>query len=756
MSSTISFFITDVVYKKNNSSFLEVLGRTEKGKKVILEAEFKPYFWLDFKNKSKLETKLKELEIEVKYEKKEIDGKKKELMKLIFNSPEELKEKREKIKKFPEAKDIREYDIPYEIRFLIDNKLKQFHLCNAEVSGKKIKSISCTGKRYSPKILAYDIETSFKTVFPTPEKEKILFISFYGSEDFKKVITWKKFKTKNKTISFVSSEKELIEEAEKTIKQFDPDIVLGYNSDQFDFPFLQKRAEKNHTSFDLNWIPHNGNKTAGISMLDALVSVRKIIGQNLRTNKYTLDAVSEEILGEKKKESNIKQINEIWKNGKSKDLDELAEYNLIDSVLAYKLLKNMLLSLFEINDLTNIFLEDSSKMNYGMLVEWFLINNFYNNGKIIPNRPSYKNSRDRQKQKFQGAYVFQPQAGLYENLHVLDFRSLYPSIIIAHNISPENSNFLPTLLKKIVHERRKIKSQLSKKYSSELNARQFSLKILANSFYGYYGFPQSRWYSLDAAKKVTEYGRKYIKDVIEKAEKSGFKVIYSDTDSVFLKDSKSKKKAKEFAKKINESLPEEMELEYEDFYLTGLFISRRNEAGGAKKRYALLDENQKMTIKGLEAIRGDWSNLAKKIQKKILRKILVEKNADSALKYFKEIVKKIRNREIDLQDLVIKSRLSKSLENYKSRGPHIAAAQILKNRGEKIKKGQSVEYIVCKGPEKNISDRIKLPEDAKLEDYDPEYYINHQIIRSVFKIFDIFDIKLEEISSQQSSLSKWK
>ncbi len=755
MSSTISFFITDVVYRKNKTFSLAVLGRTKKGKKIILEADFKPYFWIDFNNKKKLEKKLEKFDVEIKYETKEIDGKKKELMKIFFKSPEDLKEHRSEIKKLPEVSQAREYDIPYEKRFIIDNKLKQFHLCKAEVSDNKIISISCENERYKPKMLAYDIETSFENVFPDPEKNKILFISFYGSDDFKKVITWKKFKTKNKYIKFVSNEKELIEEAEKTIKDIDPDIVLGYNSDQFDFPFLKKRAEKNSTIFDLNWIKHAAKKTAGISILDALISVRKILGQNLRTNRYDLDSVSREILGKRKKESNIKEINKIWKDGTDSELEEIAEYNLIDSVLAYKILKSMLFSLLELNDLTNLFIEDSSKMNYGMLVEWFLINRFYNSEKIVPNRPTYKELINRKRARFQGAYVFQPRAGLYKNLYVLDFRSLYPSIIITHKISPEKSEFLPSLLKELVHERRKIKQKLKEKYSSELDARQFSLKTLANSFYGYYGFPQSRWYSIEAAKKVTEYGRKYIKKVICKAKKAGFDVIYGDTDSVFLKAEKDDK-IKDFVKKINSSLPKEIELEYEDFYPSALFISRRNETGGAKKRYALLDENGKMIIKGLEAVRGDWSEIAKKVQKEILKKILSEKNANSALSYFKEIVKKIRNREVNLDDLVIRSKLVKPLEKYKSRGPHIAAAQLLKKKGEKLRKNQMVQYIVCKGHQKNISDRIKLPEEAKLEDYDPEYYINHQIIRAVFKIFEIFGIKLEDISNNQSSLSKWK
>ena len=205
MISSLSFFLTDIFYKKDNSSKLTIFGRKKNNEKVILEAEFSPYFWIEFiGSKNKIKEKLSKICI-ADFHEREVNGQKKELIKAQFKSPEQLVEIKKEIITWPEVKELYEYDIPFKNRFLIDNKLKQFKLCNAKVDGTKLISINSEQETYSPKILAYDIEVESSLAFPTPEKDKILFISFYGTDDFKKVITWKKFKTNLNYIEFVSS-----------------------------------------------------------------------------------------------------------------------------------------------------------------------------------------------------------------------------------------------------------------------------------------------------------------------------------------------------------------------------------------------------------------------------------------------------------------------------------------------------------------------------------------------------------------------
>ncbi|RLG10354.1 hypothetical protein DRN73_07970 [Candidatus Pacearchaeota archaeon] len=756
MNSSATFFITDILYKKNNTNKLILFGRKKNHEKIILEAEYNPYFWINTKEIDFLAEKINKLDgvVKVSSEKKEIDGKGEKLLKIEFSSPEALVEIKRKIREWPEIIEIREHDIPFEIRYLIDNKLKQFFLCKAELEKNKIISITRKKERIMPRILAYDIETEFEKRFPNAKKDRIIAISYYGSGNFKKVALWKRYKTQKKYVKFVNSEKELLKDFEATIKQFDPDIIVGYNSDNFDMPFIKERLKQNKVEINLNWISDKTKKIAGISELDAYISIRKILGQNLRTNRYDLDSVSKELLGLKKLDKQIMlNITKLLKSSSDSEFEQFVEYNLNDSVLAFKLLEKIFPTLIELNSLTNSLIEESSKMSYGQLVEWFLINEHYNAGKIIPNKPSYREVIARERKRVKGAYVFKPNAGLYEDLHVLDFRSLYPSIVCAHKISPTKTDFIPNLIKKVLAQRKKIKKEMKQKYSEELNAQQFALKTIANSFYGYLRYGQSRWYSFESAEKITSKGRSYIKKVISEAKQEGFNIIYGDTDSVFL-NGKPTNQVKKFVKKINESLPKEIELEYENHYKVGLFLSRKNESGGAKKRYALLDDENKVEIKGLEAIRGDWSELAKKVQTRVIEKILTEKKPDSALEYVRKIIKDIEKRNVKIEELVIRTRLLKALNQYKSRGPHISAAQKYVKLGYKINRGSMVDYIVCKGSG-NISNRIKLGFEASLEDYDPEYYINQQVIRVVFKIFELFNIPLKEITKSQTSLEKW-
>ena len=207
-----------------------------------------------------------------------------------------------------------------------------------------------------------------------------------------------------------------------------------------------------------------------------------------------------------------------------------------------------------------------------------------------------------------------------------------------------------------------------------------------------------------------------------------------------------------FLKIVNSVLPSPMELEYEGIYPSGIFLEKKTQTGGAKKRYALLDEQGNISLKGVEAVRGDWSKLAKDAQRTVIELILTRGMVDIAAKYIQGLIKVVKERGIPLEDFVIEERLTKELSQYVSRGPHVAAAELSKQKGMVVRKGFSVRYIVGNGAGK-ISDRVILAEDAKLEDYDPDYYIDHQVIRAVYKIFEIFGYTEEKLKGGQTTLS---
>ncbi|MFH0868981.1 MAG: DNA polymerase domain-containing protein, partial [archaeon] len=181
-------------------------------------------------------------------------------------------------------------------------------------------------------------------------------------------------------------------------------------------------------------------------------------------------------------------------------------------------------------------------------------------------------------------------------------------------------------------------------------------------------------------------------------------------------------------------------------------LEKKGSAGGAKKRYALLNRNGRLLLRGLEAIRGDWSQLAKKVQRKVLDLILADGDANRALTYIHEMISKVRNRKIALADLIIEVRLTRALSSYTTRGPHVAAAELAAAKGENVGRGYKVKFIVKTGAGKIISERVALPENTKPEDFDIDYYVDHQVIRPVVKIFELFNILEEKLKGGQTTL----
>ena len=249
---------------------------------------------------------------------------------------------------------------------------------------------------------------------------------------------------------------------------------------------------------------------------------------------------------------------------------------------------------------------------------------------------------------------------------------------------------------------------------------------------------------MECAESITALGRKYIKETIEKASKKGFKVIYGDTDSTMLVG--DKEKVKEFLEEINRELPGIMELEYEGFYRRGIFVGAAEK--GTKKRYALIDENGNIEIKGFEYVRGDWSEIAKETQEKVLEFILKGKEKN-AIEYVKEVIRKIKKGEIEKEKLIITRQLTRNLETYEQVAPHVKVARELKNKGIEIGKGSMIHYIITKSG-KSISEKARWYEDAK--DYDSSYYINHQVIPAALRILSVLGYTEKDLIEEQKSL----
>ncbi len=817
----IQFYPYDFEYKvKRDKVYVYLYSKLADGTKLCVIHQHQPYFYasLNDLNKEELEKRLKELTIDTKsgtarivrweQTEKELLGKKQSFLKIYANFPKAVP---------PLAKRLHEWgiecyekDILFVHRYLRDVGITPMTLVEAEgeFANKKFyripvfhaEKVSQSSKRACKdwKILAIDIETYAETRQIDPKKNPILMIAFYGEnekgETFRKVLAWKKFEHKLDYLEYVSDEVELLERFREVILDYRPDIITGYFSDGFDFPYIKVRADKYHLKLDLGLdrselitgtkFREGEAKIKGILHLDMLKFIKYIFGKNLKTDSFTLDAVSEELLGHKKHDVNISELAHVWDSEPEK-LPDFCEYNLHDSHLAFKLCRSLLFDMIEFTKIIGLPTFDVIRMRFSRLVENYILQRAVEQNVLAPNKPGNYELEQRMEESIQGAFVKEPIPGLYENMVVFDFRSLYPTIISAHNIGPEGlrctccrgephvperdefwfcqqeRKFLPSVLERLILRRVDLKRMIKEekpegKNKKFLEARSYALKILANSFYGYLGFFGARWYCLECAASTTAYARNYIKRTIVKAQEKGFDVIYADTDSCFLLlGDKIIDQAMEFMNEINFDLPGHMELEYEGNYPRGIFVQQKGSEKGAKKKYALIDGEGRVKITGFETVRRNWSAIAREVQQEVLQLVLEDK-AVEAVDYVKDIVRQLKEGKVPLEKVVIRTQITKKLSAYSSIGPHVAVAVRLQKKGITISPGTMIEYIIAKGTGL-IRERAKTVDEVKMGEYDFDYYLNNQIIPAVNSIFAVLGYKEDEIfkKSSQTGLGKY-
>ena len=805
MPEKIQFFPLDATYRVGDGkAAIHLYGRSSDGTQIcIIDNKFEPYFYVIPKDSINISEKLEKIRIEnenqvsfvTKAETiiKKFLGKEAFAIKVYVNLPSSVPVIKDVIKDWDIVSSTHEFDIPFVRRYFIDKNMTPLtlHEATGEFVNQKSRvavfradSIGQAGTDtlYNPKILAFDIETySPLDLAIDAEKNPIIMLSFYG-ENFKKVFVWKRFKTSLDYIEFVESESDLIEKFKETIDNYKPDILTGYFSDGFDLPYIKARADKYRIKLDIGFDyselrVKNGRETTvainGITHLDIFKFIKKIIGGTLETSSYDLNAVAGELLDEKKHDVSLADLTDTWDNS-HEDLEKFCEYNLHDSLLTYNLAAKMLPTIIEMVKIVGIPIYDVNRMGFSQLVEWYIMKQASQFNEIAPNKPNHDEVQQRRLNTYQGAFVYEPKPGMYKDIVVFDFRSLYPTILSSHNIgldtvdcaccknmakvAPDENErhwfcdkrkgFIPILIEDLITRRMRIKEIIKEEHDEKLrflDARQNSLKLLANSFYGYLGFFGARWYSIECARSITAWGRFYIHKVIDKAQKEGFFVLYSDTDSIFLTlDGKSKNDAENFAASINSELPELMELEYEGFYPAGIFVSAKIGPFGAKKKYALMSEQGTLKIKGFETIRRNWSLIAKDVQEKVLEIILRENDTKKALDYVKNIIDDLRNKKIPLNQVIIHTQLQKEILDYAAKGPHVAVAQRLINKGRSIGPGSIIKYVVTQAND-IIRNRSKMPEEVKENEYDADYYINNQVVPAVERIFNVLGYKKEDL-----------
>ncbi|HOX23895.1 MAG TPA: DNA polymerase domain-containing protein, partial [Elusimicrobiales bacterium] len=234
-----------------------------------------------------------------------------------------------------------------------------------------------------------------------------------------------------------------------------------------------------------------------------------------------------------------------------------------------------------------------------------------------------------------------------------------------------------------------------------------------------------------------------------------FQVLYADTDSLFLiLGEKKKEDALAFLEEINKNLPEKMELELENFYSRGVFVSKKQGETGAKKKYAMLAEDGSIKIRGFELVRRDWSKVAKDAQYGVLEAILREGSKEKAVAIVKDTVERLKGGKVPLEDLTIYTQLTKRPEDYDIVSPELSAAKRAIARGVPLEKGSMVAYVITKRGA-SISEKAEVAEYAK--DYDADYYINNQVLPAVMKILKELGYSEDDLKNKgkQQSISSF-
>ncbi|KAI5310841.1 DNA-directed DNA polymerase delta [Ascosphaera atra] len=660
------------------------------------------------------------------------------------------------------------------------------------------------------RILSFDIECAGrKGIFPEPNKDPVIqignVVSRHGEEKpfVRNVFVLDTCSSiVNTQVLEFHSESQMLSAWRDFLEEVDPDVIVGYNIANFDFPYLLDRAKhlgirgfsywsrlkgvasisrkENFSSKQMGNRDTHATNTNGRIQLDLL----QLVQRDHQLRSYTLNSVCAHFLGEQKEDVHHTIITELF-NGTPDSRRRLAVYCLKDSYLPLRLMDKLmcLINYTEMARVTGV------PFNYllarGQQVKFIsqLFRKARTQQLVIPNL-----SNESTSEQYEGATVIEPIRGYYDvPIATLDFASLYPSIIQAHNlcyttllkreqverlglkkeedyiVTPNGDLFCTAkvrkgLLTQILEELLTARKNARKLLASEkdpfkkavLNGRQLALKVSANSVYGITGATVGKLPCLPIASSTTSYGRQMIEKTKAEVEAryniaNGYShdatVIYGDTDSVMVKFGvtelgEAMKLGQDAADYVSAKFLKPIKLEFEKVYFPYLLIN--------KKRYAGLfwtrtDKFDKMDSKGIETVRRDNCPMVQNVIETVLKKILIDRNVDAAQDYVKNTISDLLQNKVDMSKLVITKALSKN--DYAAKQAHVELAERMRKRdaGSAPTLGDRVAYVIIQGAagaknyEKSEDPIYVLEHNLPI---DTKYYLDNQLSKPLGRIFD--------------------
>ncbi|CCN46782.1 DNA polymerase II [Vibrio nigripulchritudo MADA3029] len=647
----------------------------------------------------------------------------------------------------------------------------------------KVNNTQCKSGNYHPHLtqVSLDLECSEKG---------ILYSIGLASEMDSRVIMIGEPQAATTNIQWVENEYALLKAMFDWFQMFDPDIVVGWSVIDFDFRLLNRRCEWHKLPLKIGRGSQNAHFRQSNNSNQSFITIpgRVVLDgiDTLKTATYhfrswSLESVSQELLGEGKDIHNVHdrmdEINRMF----AEDKPALAKYNLQDCVLVNRIFEHTHLLEFAIERskltgveldrlggsvaaFTNLYLPQLHRANY-----------------VAPNLQSENWLASP------GGYVMDSIPGLYNSVLVLDFKSLYPSIIRSFLIDPmglieglkldvgntpdsavegfrggqfhRERHFLPKMIEQLWAARDVAKKNNEKAFSQ-------AIKIIMNSFYGVLGSSGCRFFDTRLASSITMRGHEIMKQTRTLIEDKGYQVIYGDTDSTFV--ALNQPHSQEDADKIGHALVEHinqwwhthlteefgitshLELEYETHYKKFLMPTIRGSEAGSKKRYAGLigdGDNEQIIFKGLESARTDWTPLSQEFQQTLYDMVFHNHDPEQ---YIRDYVESTRNGEFDHQ-LVYQKRLRRKLADYqKNIPPQVRAARLADEKNEKLgrplqyqNKGR-IEYVITlNGPE---------PKEYLESPIDYQHYIDKQLQPIADAILPFIGLDFERLNAPQLGL----
>ncbi|AYK15480.1 MAG: DNA polymerase elongation subunit [Methanosarcina flavescens] len=766
----MDFQILDADYEVINDSnpVIRLFGRGADGKSVCcFVPDFEPYFYLKASGDLHAVARLikdtfaqvKKVEIVEKFEPIGYQKTKKEMLRVTTHLPRDVPEIRGDILKLQEVMraegkwEVYETDILFRNRFLIDKNLggmvwlsaegdpidpvKYFRrstsgssrcenfACDSSIlaSGfKKVENFTIAPLKY----LSFDIEClPLDGGMPSPDVSPIVMISFSFEPEYRGhktlVLLARPAEGINSDVLPCKDETEMLNRFFEIFCEYDPDIVAGYNHQDFDIPYITDRVRALVAQGKaINpVVGRDGSKISyrrfglltrtemkGRVVVDALPLVRRAFS----LKQYTLRAVSKELLNREKLDVPPLEMEEYWFDTGEK-FRKFVDYARRDAELALELILNLRLldKYIALAQVSGSLLQEIVDGGQTSMVETLLLREFGLRDRVLLPKPDDGVSAERYEMSsdLKGGEVLEPKKGLLENVLLLDYKSLYPTIMMAHNLCystvvtgdtpdgatikpPSGGEFVPpdvykgivpSILEDLLNQRsltkQRMRSTSDENEYRVLDATQLAVKILLNSFYGYSGYARARLYNLTLANAVTSFGRSNILNTREIINNTIRKIVlrsgaallldeagelsphdkvvelsvaYGDTDSVFVHCQSTMDLSLEEVSLVGNRLSDIVSASLPDPMELEFESIAKRALLIAKKRYALwLFEprnsgwEDKIKVKGMETVRRDWCELTSVTLNRVLELVLIEGNVDRAVEHVRKVVNNVRN-----------------------------------------------------------------------------------------------------------------